>query len=1257
MVRVANNGIIQSTEKGTLRVPTFTGSDIVITGYIFPDHTLSHNLAGFSNFCNEGCTVTLTQIGITVSRDGVTIWAGEKAPNDKLWFLDLSSIGTPTLHPADTATTDAMSAIHLDSDAEYVRFVHAALGSPPLTTFLKAISNGWLSNLPRLTTLMVRRNAPDMRNCAMGHLDTTRQGLNSTRRTTAASAATYPDADDDTSELDQDDPGTLRFYIKPTSEWINASDATGGFNCPSASRWKYILVSVMNNYVHLELLRDRTKAEYLRAYKSMYAFYADKGKTPTLQILDNETSGVLATFLQRTAKADIQYVPPANHRANKAERAIRPTKNCIISMLTTTDPKFPAMLLFDEVTTQAEIVINLLRPWHPHGHMNAWTGMHGRPYDHMRHPISIYGIKVVIHDKPAVSGSWATHGVDGFYLAPALQHYRCWRTYALETESTRITDTVEWLPEPFLMPGHTPLEALSAALRDMQGPIDNATSTEKRLLSSPSPTQRQNLAIVDSLRNLFQPSSLPPPRTADERVLSPVTTPPTEQRVEPTVTPPEDMAVPPHSPPDQRVVTPPTSQITPDDNIDAIIAEHQHIMDQSPQLPSSQYRWRRAATAIKGRPNQQRYYHKIDELFTDDTGTQRIVGIDINAAVSKGVGSKTLFYKYYSVSDHMTPPTNKNDYEHIPCAELLRDKTVEWTSIAHLAMAMQASVLNLNSDGTPLTFNRAMQGDFQAEWDHANDQEIRKLLTATETMRLIHKADIPADRRGDITYYNPQVKEKIKEGEHLRRVRGTAGGNLINYPGPVTARTASLEVVRTMYNSALHRKANLCNADITDYYLGTPMDRPEYLRMTRKQLSPTIIAEYDMEQYFHNDVVHFEVNKGMYGLPQAGLLAQQRLIKHLAAHGYTQSDIVPCLFRHQDNGVTFVLVVDDFGIMHETIAGRDHLLKTLRLKYKITVDEDGEHYLGMTVKHDKVANTITLSMPGYIRKVLARFKDWLGSQTAASPGVYKAPSYGAKVQKPVHDDTMPLSPADKTTLQEVVGSILYYARAVDPTMLTICNTISSEQANPTEAVKAQAVRLLQYAARYPDNELVFHESKMQLILQADASFNSRSKGRSVAGGIAYCGDADNPTAENGMIHSISSIIDVVCASVGEAEYGAAYMLAQYGVGLRHILIALGHPQPPTPLLCDNEFAIGLANDAIKIKKSKSIDLRFHWIRDRIRQGQFSMIHIPGKQILADFFTKTLSVADHQAMMPRLVHTPAHTSALGGWQRVTKRHRR
>jgi hypothetical protein len=81
---------------------------------------------------------------------------------------------------------------------------------------------------------------------------------------------------------------------------------------------------------------------------------------------------------------------------------------------------------------------------------------------------------------------------------------------------------------------------------------------------------------------------------------------------------------------------------------------------------------------------------------------------------------------------------------------------------------------------------------------------------------------------------------------------------------------------------------------------------------------------------------------------------------------------VPCLFTHATNGITFVLVVDDFGVKFRTTAGRDHIL--LRLQYQITVDEAGAQYLGMTIKHDKAAQTISISMSGYIEKVLAKFK-------------------------------------------------------------------------------------------------------------------------------------------------------------------------------------------------------------------------------------------------------------------------------------------
>ncbi len=118
-----------------------------------------------------------------------------------------------------------------------------------------------------------------------------------------------------------------------------------------------------------------------------------------------------------------------------------------------------------------------------------------------------------------------------------------------------------------------------------------------------------------------------------------------------------------------------------------------------------------------------------------------------------------------------------------------------------------------------------------------------------------------------------------------------------------------MEVVRSLLCSVLADNADFMAVDIADYYLNTPLERPEYMRMTRKQVSQAIIDEYGYEDYFINDMLYFQVNKGMYGLPQAGLLAQNRLIAHIAKHGYTQSDVVPCLFRHATNGVTFVLVV------------------------------------------------------------------------------------------------------------------------------------------------------------------------------------------------------------------------------------------------------------------------------------------------------------------------------------------------------------
>ena len=136
---------------------------------------------------------------------------------------------------------------------------------------------------------------------------------------------------------------------------------------------------------------------------------------------------------------------------------------------------------------------------------------------------------------------------------------------------------------------------------------------------------------------------------------------------------------------------------------------------------------------------------------------------------------------------------------------------------------------------------------------------------------------------------------------------------------------------------------------------------------------------------------------------------------------------------------------------------------------------------------------------------------------------------------------------DAKKLQEQVGCLLYYAREVDATILPAVNHIASLQSQPTIMVAAATERLLQYCARFPNNALVFTTCDMRLLIQSDASYLSRPKARSVAGGIFYLGNNNQPTTINGPCLTLSTIIPVVVSSVAEAEYAAVFMNAEEGV--------------------------------------------------------------------------------------------------------------
>jgi hypothetical protein len=449
-------------------------------------------------------------------------------------------------------------------------------------------------------------------------------------------------------------------------------------------------------------------------------------------------------------------------------------------------------------------------------------------------------------------------------------------------------------------------------------------------------------------------------------------------------------------------------------------------------------------------------------------------------------------------------------------------------------------------------------------------------------------------------------------------------------------------------------------ADISDYYItkGNRLPKPEYMWIQLSMLPDNIFEKYNLPDLAHNGRVLVEIQSAIYGLPHAGRIAQERLVKHLADKGYHQCPSTPCLFKHETRPVAFALVVDDFGIKFKEQENADHLINSLQEIYKLTVDPKGERFLGMTIKHDKVNRKLTISMPNYVQMALNRFKA-NNIKVANSPAIYIPPIYGAKVQqKAVEDTTAPLlSKARKTRIQQIVGTFLYYARAVDPTLLTAINKVASQQANPTIAVEKAAERILQYAKKYPNATIEYSASDMILRGHSDASYLSETKARSRAGGILFLTTASgNATTTNGSIDCFSSIIPSVVASAAEAEYSALFLLGQATEAIRATLQDLGYSQPATQVYCDNKCAVGVATGKTKQKRSKSFDMRLHWIRDRVSQGHFKVEWSPGVTNLADIFTKALAAHKHIALRNLYIKDNQNVSNQRSKTRSTHRNR-
>ena len=162
--------------------------------------------------------------------------------------------------------------------------------------------------------------------------------------------------------------------------------------------------------------------------------------------------------------------------------------------------------------------------------------------------------------------------------------------------------------------------------------------------------------------------------------------------------------------------------------------------------------------------------------------------------------------------------------------------------------------------------------------------------------------------------------------------------------------------------------------DIKYFYLNTPMERFEYMRLKLTDLPADVIKHYDLNAKVTTDgYVYVEIRRGMYRLLQVGLIAQQLLEESLNKEGYSQSERAPGLWTHKWRPITFSLWIDDFGVKYVGKEHANHLMSVLQPHYVVLSDWTGKRYISLDLDWDYSQRKVHLSMLTYVLDALKRF--------------------------------------------------------------------------------------------------------------------------------------------------------------------------------------------------------------------------------------------------------------------------------------------
>ena len=566
------------------------------------------------------------------------------------------------------------------------------------------------------------------------------------------------------------------------------------------------------------------------------------------------------------------------------------------------------------------------------------------------------------------------------------------------------------------------------------------------------------------------------------------------------------------------------------------------------------------------------------------------------------------------LQDHMSSGDRDNAPSTLGSRLTARQTPLTQAAQSIIPLAMATAELSTEE---PRSYREAMAGPQAEEWRDGCIKEIHQ-LHHNRTWVLVE----PPPNTNIVGCKWVLKLKAMPDGSVKYKARLVAQG-FTQKPGVDYDETYSPVVrfasLRALFALAAHYSWEVHHMDVKSAYLNGTLEEIIYMRQ------PEGFVEKGKERFV------CLLKKGLYGLKQAGRCWNHTIDPALRQLGLTPLDKDNCVYLHRSNGEAIIicLYVDDLFLF----TASTRLLKQFKegLKVKFEMEDLGEAklVLGMQITRDRAKRSLTISQQAYLEKLMERL-GMMGMNAVSTPMV---PNAILTKAPPDHI----ASKQDVSWYQSVIGSLMYAANGTRPDIAFTVNRLSKYSSNPDNTHTSALKHLLRYIRGTLGHSLTYTgttDPQPPLIAYCDADYaNDKDDRLSVSGyAVMLCGGAISWAARRQTVIADSTV---------NAEYIAIAEATKDVMWWRPLLKQLGYDtSTPTTLLNDNQGSIFLACNGDNGTRSKAIDVKYHLIRQELRNRTIELSYVATQHNIADILTKGLARDRHRILTAALGVTRA-----------------